>query len=881
METKYIVQGATCMQCKKTIESNLRQLHGVTDVSLIWDSKILIIESEEMISIDLIQDKIGKQYKVLPYTKLPDDHHNLNTSTKPQQPSFLPIHTFRVEGMSCQGCLSHVESILAQAPFVQWSKVDLDKKQAQIIFHKGGTLQQLKQVFKDDGGAYAIYGLDEKAPVRKKEVSLSSEYYCPMRCEGDKIYSHPGFCPICGMDLVPKVQKDSSINPESITLQKKLWIALACTIPIFFLSMGEMLWGNGLQNIVSSTVNHVLQFLFSLPVVFYCGWFCFQRGVMSIRTSHYNMFTLISIGAGSAWIFSVFALFFPQLFPDEFRTHNNTIHLYFEATAVILTLVLLGQLMESKAHYKTQDAIRSLLAFMPSTAYRLTSSGGEEEIAEDEIEVGDRLRVYSSSKIPADGIILEGESSIDESMITGEPIPADKQVGDKVCAGTTNGDGVFIMQVEKTGNETLLAQIVEMVSRAATTQAPVQKLVDKIASYFVPIVVLTSLLTFVLWYLLASKDAFSYGFINAVAVLIIACPCALGLATPMSVMVGVGKGAKHGILIKSAEALQKMARVDTLLTDKTGTLTQGMPTVEKIHITASFDKENALRILYTLSSLSKHPLSQAITQKLQHQNLQKIAISLFQNVPGQGVEATLKENAHSVLLGNILMIDEKGVKLNEEIASAVKKEQQDGKTISYFAQDGHVLGYIVFFDSPKEHAKEVINKLEKEGIETQILTGDNPEATAYVANKVGITNYKAQLLPNQKLLEVEKLQHQGHTVAMVGDGINDAPALMQSDVGIAMGNGADIAIDSAQIILLHGDIDKLYKAYTLSKKTMENIKSNLLFALIYNILGIPLAAGILYPICGIHLSPMVAAVAMSLSSISVIFNALRLQRVKL
>lgn len=817
-------------------------------------------------------------------TKLrPTDKVALSSNLRPIHPRSREI--FKISGMTCQGCRAHVEQILKNVRGVKHVQVDLHKHEAEVEFSQGGNLQLLKQALQEEGGAYSIHALDEKIIPRKKKrqshSTSSGAYYCPMRCEGDKTYDKPGFCPICGMDLVPQLTS-SDHSAVDASLVRKFWIALIFTLPIFVISMSEMIPGNPIYGNFSPQLLNITQMILSLPVIFYSGWMCFQRAWQSFKSFRYNMFTLIGIGVGAAWIFSVVAICFPSIFPDEFISHHNTVHVYFEAATVILTLVLLGQWLEAKAHSKTQDAVKTLLGLMPTKAYKVTNDGVK-EINVNDIQPGDLLSVRPGDKVPADGVMEEGQTDIDESMITGEPIPVDKQKGDRVSSGTINGSGSFVFRVIKTGEETLLSQIVEMVSKAGSSHAPVQKLSDKIASYFVPIVVCIALVTFVIWAMSGTPHAFTYAFVNAVAVLIIACPCALGLATPMSMMVGIGRGATEGILIKNGEALQKMAEIDTLVTDKTGTLTEGKPFVQEIKYVAQEKKDLSNSLLHILSESANHPLSKAIVAYTKTQSVSCIKVDHFQNKTGKGVQALLREEDMStpVFLGNTLFMQEHQIHISDTLQKEIDDYRQEGATISFLALGGELLAYVVIADKIKPNVRSTIENMNRSGVDVVMLTGDSRLAASHLAARVGITHYQAELLPDKKWIEIQKLQQQGRVVAMLGDGINDAPALAQSDVGIAMETGADVAIDSAKIILLHGDIAKVRKTYALSKSTMSNIRSNLIFALVYNMIGIPVAAGVLYPLWGILLSPMLAAVAMSLSSVSVICNALRLRRIHL
>jgi Cu2+-exporting ATPase len=617
--------------------------------------------------------------------------------------------------------------------------------------------------------------------------------------------------------------------------------------------------------------------ILSLPVVFYAGWIFFVRAWKSIITWNLNMFTLIGIGTGVAFLFSLVGMFFPDIFPREFKTETGTVLLYFEATTVILTLVLLGQLLEAKAHSQTSGAIKELLKLAPTEA-TLVTDGGDKVISIHDIKKDDLLRVKPGDKIPVDGKITDGESTIDESMISGEPIPVDKTIGDAVIAGTINGNKSFVMIAEKVGSETLLSQIVQMVNDASRSRAPIQKLADSIAKYFVPTVVLISAITFFIWAKFGPEPALVYGFINAIAVLIIACPCALGLATPMSVMVGVGKGAQSGILIKNAEALENMNKVNVLITDKTGTITEGKPSVEQL-FSSNNEEAILLQSIASLNQYSEHPLAQAVVNYAKSKKVSLIEVKDFEAVAGKGVIGTVEKK--KVALGNKKLMEQVKATVSEDLETKIIAEQKLGKTVSYISVDGIAVGFVSISDKIKPTSVAAIKELMEQGIEVIMITGDNENTAKAVASELHLTGFIANSLPEDKLNEIKRLQAQGKIVAMAGDGINDAPALAQADIGIAMGTGTDVAIESAKITLVKGDLQGIVKAKNLSHAVMRNIKQNLFFAFFYNVLGVPIAAGVLYPFFGILLSPMIAALAMSFSSVSVIVNALRLRNLKL
>lgn len=825
-------------------------------------------------------------------------------------------HTYHIQGMTCNGCRKHVTETLSNIEGVSDVSVDLEKGTATIEMEKHLPFESFQKALKEDGGAYSIHENatehTESHDSKPAKGEKTGKFYCPMHCEGDKMYEKPGDCPVCGMDLVeerslksskdgkwtcpmhPEVVKDepgacpkcgmdlvqqtpsvSDDDAKHNKLSKKFWIAVIFTVPIFLIAMSEMIPNNPLYSVMEQQYWNWIQFGLSIPVLFYSTWMFFVRAYNSIRTWNLNMFTLIGIGAGVAWIFSVFGLFFPDFFPSQFKTESGAVHVYFEAATVILTLVLMGQLLESIAHGKTNSAVQELLKLAPNEATKVVD-GEETVVSIDEIQLDDIIKVKPGDKIPVDGVITEGKSSIDESMISGEPIPINKSEGDQVSSGTINGNQSFLMKAEKVGSDTLLSQIIEMVNSASRSRAPIQQLADTVSGYFVPIVVLISLLTFAVWAIWGPSPAYVYAMVNAIAVLIIACPCALGLATPMSVMVGVGMGAKNGVLIKNAEALQKMNEVDTLIVDKTGTLTEGKPTVEKVgSFNADFSENELLTFIAAVNANSEHPLAAATMKYAREQNVEPSAASDFNAVTGKGVEATV--DGKKVSLGNPEMMSHANAELTSDMKNEAKQFQQQGKTVSFLALGTEVCGYIVIADKIKESSAKAIKDLQEKGIKVIMLTGDNHDTAQAVAKELNLSDFKASMLPKDKLDEVEKLQNQGKIVAMAGDGINDAPALAKSDVGIAMGTGTDVAIESAMITLVKGDLHGIVKARNLSDVVMRNIKQNLFFALIYNSLGVPIAAGLLFPFFGILLSPMIAALTMSFSSVSVIGNALRLR----
>lgn len=705
----------------------------------------------------------------------------------------------------------------------------------------------------------------------------AGKYYCPMFCEGDKVYDSNVGCPVCGMDLVkyPDKNEDEQEDKTYAILKNKFIIALVFTLPVFLLSMGKML----VDLPFSPKISAYLELILTLPVLFYAGWFLIKRGINSFKTWNLNMFSLIALGSAAAFIFSLVALFLPSILPHEISGHNGEVPVYFEAVSVILTLVIFGQLLEAKAHQKTGNAIRELMNLSPSTAH-LIKNNTEQTVALSEIKVGDFLRVKPGEKIPVDGKITEGNSTIDESMITGEPVAIEKKENESVTSGTINGNQSFVMQAEKVGDETLLSHIIKMVNEASRSKAPIQKLTDKVAKIFVPTVIAIAVLTFILWEIFGPEGKKTiFALVNAVAVLIVACPCALGLATPMSLMVGIGKGAKNGILIKNAEALEELHKVNVLITDKTGTLTEGKPSLEQIESVENIDENLILEIAASLNQNSEHPLSKAVLEKATSENLEIKKINQFENISGKGLKGSL--NNKIVLLGNESLMETNKIDIPINLKEKAIKIQEKAHTVSYVAEDGKAIGFVSFTDKIKASSKIAIDYLLKNNVEVIMITGDNEHTAKAVADELGIKKYIAKALPEDKLNEVKKLQKEGKIVAMTGDGINDSPALAQANVGIAMGTGTDVAIESAQITLLKGDISGVVKAKILSEKLLRNIKENLFFAFFYNVLGIPIAAGLLYPFFGILLSPMIAAAAMSFSSVSVILNSLRLNSIDL
>ncbi len=893
MTHTYNVTGMSCGGCKATVQKLLAGVNGVENVMVDLPKAEAVIEMKEHVPTSQLQSAL----KDHPRYQLDEKKNSLNGNSSHIQPPGIPavINNVNDNGGDKYYCPMHCEG---------------DK-----TYDKPGDcpvcgMHLVKQI----SGEYKEIKKIHQHPVSKNFENKGGAYYCPMHCEGDKTYDKPGQCPVCGMNLekapslsVKKKQYTCPMHPEIIKdapgscpicgmdlvpmepveddenktykdLLKKFKIAVLFTFPVLLIAMSDMIHNNPLMKVMSQEKWNWVQLALSIPVLFYAGWMFFQRAWRSVITWNLNMFTLIGIGTGVAFLFSVIAMIFPGIFPDQFRTMSGTVFVYFEAATVIITLVLLGQLLEARAHSRTSGAIKELLKLVPSEA-TLLINGEEKIISIDEIKKGDRLRVKPGGKIPVDGKVVEGESSIDESMITGEPIPADKSADDKVTSGTINTTRSFVMEAEKVGSETLLSQIIQMVNDASRSRAPIQKLTDKISKYFVPIVVVVSVLTFFAWVMFGPEPKYVYAFVNAIAVLIIACPCALGLATPMSVMVGVGKGAQNGVLIKNAEALEKMNKIDTLIVDKTGTLTEGKPSVEKIVVEQGLNEADVLQKISSLNKYSEHPLAAAIVKYGKEKQVSFSEVKDFNAVAGKGVTGTV--DGKRIALGNKKLMEETKSAISAELETKVSNEQKAGKTVSFISIDEVAVGYITITDKIKETTKKAIDDLLKEGIEITMITGDNAGTAKAVADELHLTGFKAEYLPEDKLKEIKRLQSEGKKVAMAGDGINDSPALAQADVGIAMGTGTDVAIESASITLVKGDLHGIVKAIKLSKGVMKNIHQNLVFAFMYNVLGIPVAAGVLYPFFGILLSPMIAAVAMSFSSVSVIVNSLRLRNIKL
>ena len=712
-------------------------------------------------------------------------------------------------------------------------------------------------------------------PDRPMAPATRTEYTCPMHPE--VVQDGPGSCPKCGMALEPRtVTAEEADNPELVDMSRRFGFAAAFTVPLFLVAMGDMLPGEPVSSLLSPGVRVWLELALATPVCLWSAWPFYQRAVQSVVNRSLNMFTLIGLGVGVSYGYSVVAALMPDLFPESFR-HHGAVAVYFEAAAVITTLILLGQVLELRARSQTGAAIRALLGLAPATARRIDADGNEADVPLDQVNPGDRLRIRPGEKVPLDGVVIEGESHVDESMITGEPVPVAKARGDAVVGATLNGNGSLVMEVEKVGADTLLSRIAQMVADAQRTRAPIQKLADVVAGYFVPIVIAVAVITFVVWAWFGPEPAMTHALVNAVAVLIIACPCALGLATPMSIMVATGKGARMGVLFKNAEAIETLGRVDTLVVDKTGTLTRGRPELIEVVTLGDVDESRLLELTASVERASEHPLADAIVRGARERGVALASVDGFESTTGKGVHGRVGDT--TVHIGNRALFEAAGIDVDELVERA-ESLRQDGATVMLVAIDQRAAGLVAVADPIKDSAADAIAALHDEGVAIVMLTGDNRTTARAVARQLGIDTVHAEVLPEQKAELVEQFQAKGHIVAMAGDGINDAPALARANVGIAMGSGTDVAMESAGVTLVKGDLDGIVRARQLSRMTLRNIRQNLFFAFVYNALGVPVAAGLLYPFTGLLLSPMIAAAAMSASSVSVIGNALRLNRAK-
>jgi len=705
--------------------------------------------------------------------------------------------------------------------------------------------------------------------------SKRREYTCPMHPQ--IVRDVPGSCPICGMALEPREVVAEETNPELINMTRRLWISVALAVPMLALMVSGFLPSMPMQHMFSARVWAWIEFALATPVVLWCGLPFFVRGWQSLMHRSLNMFTLVALGTGTAYIYSVFATVIPQIFPASLRGAGGQIDVYFEPAAVIVALVLLGQVLELRARSQTSGAIRALLGLVPKTAMRLDDEGDEADVPLEQVQVGDRLRVRPGEKVPVDGTVLEGHSSVDESMISGEPIPVEKDNDAKVTAGTVNGTGGFVMRAERIGADTLLAQIVKMVSEAQRSRAPIQRLADRVSSYFVPAVIVSAVITFIVWYFVGPQPRFAHALVNAVAVLIVACPCALGLATPMAIMVGTGRGARAGILIRNAEALEIFGKVDTLIIDKTGTLTEGKPSLSAVIPQPGTSENDLLQLVASLERSSEHPLAAAIVKGAVAKKLSLSDVAGFNSTTGKGVKGTV--SGKQVAVGNAELFHDLSVDPSPLLGRA-EDLRKEGQTVMLIAVDGKAAGIVGVADPIKDSTPDAIRELKAAGLTVIMVTGDNATTAKAVAEKLGI-EFEADVLPQKKAEVVKERQQKGSVVAMAGDGVNDAPALAQADIGIAMGTGTDVAMEAGGITLLKGDLRGILRARHLSKSTMRNIRENLFFAFVYNVVGVPLAAGVLFPAFGLLLNPMIAAAAMSFSSVSVIANALRLRTTKI
>ena len=738
----------------------------------------------------------------------------------------------------------------------------------------GYTCPMHPEVHKDGSGDCPKCGMALE-PETMSAPTTRTQYTCPMHPQ--IVRDGPGDCPICGMALEPMVVTVNETNPELDSMTRRFWIGAVLTLPLIAIMVSDFVPSHPIQELLKGPLLGWFELAIATPVVLWGGWPFFQRGWASLLSRNLNMFTLISIGAGSAYLYSLIAVLMPQLVPASFRDMSGELGLYFEAAAVITVLVLLGQVLELKARSQTSGAIKALLGLAPKTARRISANGQEEDVDLNQIQVGDSLRVRPGEKVPTDGVLTEGSSSVDESMVSGEPIPVEKAKDAKVIGGTINGTGSFVMKTERVGADTLLAQIVKMVSEAQRTRAPIQRLADTVASYFVPAVLASAVITFIVWAIYGPQPHYAHALVNAVAVLIIACPCALGLATPMAIMVGTGRGAGEGILIRNAEALEILEKVNTLVVDKTGTLTVGKPILAELAPAEGFDEASLLQLTASLEKASEHPLAAAILAAAQDKKVSLLPVDAFQSVTGKGVTGTIQ--GKKVAIGNTALMSDLGAS-TDTLKEKAEALQAEGQTVMYVASDGRLAGFVAVSDPIKDSTAEAIEQLKKEGIKVVMVTGDNHKTAAAVAKKLGI-DFHADVLPDKKADVIKELQAQGAIVAMAGDGVNDAPALAQAQVGIAMGTGTDVAMETGGITLIKGDLRGIVKARRLSEHTMSNIRQNLFFAFFYNAIGVPVAAGVLYPFFGLLLSPMIAAAAMSFSSVSVIGNSLRLRSAKL
>ncbi len=883
MKATIQVPTVSCGGCKETIEHALHAVPGVTAARVDLSNKSVEIEHNGKVQLDNLLQAIRETgYDA----NVPGQANSVQLSVAPAEKEIDPVCGMSVvpgkaKGNSeYQGKHYYFCSTKCKQRFEADPQAFLDtpsahqnhqKKQSTTQHHGKYTCPMCPEVASDKPGPCPSCGMALDPPLT---TGQAVKYTCPMHPE--VVQDGPGNCPICGMALEPMDVAVEEINPEEREMSKRFWLSLIFTVPLLLLAMSEMI--PAFSHLSMASWFSWVQLALASPVVLWGGWPFLVRAWTSVVNRRLNMFTLIALGTGSAYLYSIFATLAPHWIPDSLRGTHGSIPLYFEAAAVITTLVLLGQFLELRARSQTSSAIKSLLELSPKVAHRIREDGSEEEISLHVVHPGDRLRVRPGEKIPVDGVLQEGRSSVDESMITGEPLPVEKVPGAKVIGATVNGTGAFIMRAEHVGAETVLAQIVHMVGLAQRSRVPIQRLADTVSAYFVPAVILAALVTFVIWATLGPEPRLAHALVNAVAVVIIACPCALGLATPMSIMVGTGRGAMAGVLIKNAEVLEIMERVDTLLVDKTGTLTEGRPRVTKIIAINGFDESEVLRLAAALEQSSEHPLATAIIAAVKERGLAMLSATSFESLTGRGVHGTIEGKQTAV--GNAALLQELHVDSGALDQQAGELRGQ-GNIVIFVARDGKSAGMIAIADPIKTSAQVAVQKLHHENIRIVMVTGDNRLTADAVAHQLGIDEVRAEVMPADKGKTVQEFQSAGRVVAMAGDGINDAPALAQAQVGIAMGTGTDVAMESAGITLMKGDLQGILRARKLSQATMSNIRQNLWFAFGYNVLGVPIAAGILYPVFGLLLSPMIASAAMTLSSLSVVGNALRLRTIKL
>ena len=858
METSFATPGISCEGCARTIKDALGAIPGVTSVGVDVAGKNVTVSHDGNIQRpDLASALVAAGYPPaeptgLPSRSIPDDRPVADQAAT--ETARDPVCGMTVAPGSAAGTQDYNGET-----YFFCSKGCREKFRAEPEkFVDKDKMQHPIQVAPRDA-----------TPVGMK-------YTCPMHPQ--IIRDKPGPCPICGMALEPMTATSDDANPELIDMNRRFWACLALSAPLLLLAMSEMIPGQPLAHVLSGRPLLWVQLLLATPVVLWGGKPFFERGWASVRNLHLNMFTLIALGTGVSYGYSLLATLFPGLVPASLRGHGGTVPVYFEAAAVITTLVLLGQVLELRARSQTSSAIRSLLGLAPKTARRLGDDGIEADVPLDEVHVGDRLRVRPGEKIPVDGVVLEGTSPVDESMVTGEPIPVEKATGGRLIGGTVSGTGSLIMRAEAVGSETMLARIVKMVGDAQRTRAPIQRLADVVSGYFVPIVLAISALTFVIWATFGPEPRLAYALVNAVAVLIIACPCALGLATPISIMVGTGRGAMAGVLIRNAEALEVLERVDTVVVDKTGTLTEGKPRLASVVAAPGVDESEFLRLAASLERGSGHPLAAAVAAGAEERGLKLSGTESFLSITGKGV--TGKVDGRDVAIGNKSLFEGMGIDPGE-LGAKAEALRADGQTVVFVAIDARPAGLLGIADPIKESAATAVKELREDGLRVVMLTGDNRTTAAAVAKQLGLDDVRAEVLPEGKGEAIKQLQAEGRTVAMAGDGVNDAPALAQAQVGVAMGTGADVAMENAGITLIKGDLRGIARARKLSRATMRNIRQNLIFAFLYNVLGVPIAAGVLYPFFGILLNPMIASAAMTFSSVSVIVNALRLRKLDL